>query len=55
MLTGAPDNFVTIVKSWMNVKKSHLQLSTLPKVTEEFPNVRSILEALMVNTTMVCS
>jgi hypothetical protein len=54
MLSGAPDAFITIMRSWMNVKKASVPLSNLPKVTDTFPTVRSVLEILAVNITAVC-
>ncbi|XP_076462579.1 tetratricopeptide repeat protein 13-like [Babylonia areolata] len=54
MLSGAPDAFVAVMRQWMNVKKSSTPVSSLPKVWEVFPTVRSVLEVLVVNTTAVC-
>ena len=54
MLSGAPDAFITIMRQWMNVKKATTPLSSLPKVWETFPTVRSVLEALALNTTAIC-
>ncbi|XP_064600011.1 tetratricopeptide repeat protein 13-like [Liolophura sinensis] len=46
MLSGAPDAFILVTKQWMNIKKNGTTLSTLPKVWEAFPTVRTVIEAL---------
>jgi len=55
MLSGAPDAFIAIMRQWMNVKKATIPVSSLPKVWETFPTVRSVLEALALNTTAICA
>ncbi|XP_041352986.1 tetratricopeptide repeat protein 13-like isoform X2 [Gigantopelta aegis] len=50
MLSGAPDAFIIVTKQWMNVKRSSQSVSSLPKVNEVFPTVRSVIEVLNVNT-----
>lgn len=54
MLSGAPDAFMMVSRQWMNVKKATTPLSSLPKVWERLPTVRSLQEVLMLNTTAVC-
>lgn len=50
LLSGAPDAFILVTKQWMNIKRLNVPTSTLPKVWETFPTVRSVLEVLSVNT-----
>ncbi|KAK7508270.1 hypothetical protein BaRGS_00000509 [Batillaria attramentaria] len=54
MLSGAPDAFIMVSRQWMNVKKSTTPLSSMPKVWDRLPTVRSLLEVLALNTTTVC-
>ncbi|XP_059156280.1 tetratricopeptide repeat protein 13-like isoform X2 [Physella acuta] len=51
ILAGAPDAFVMVAKNWMAIKKTTVPVSTLPKVKDLLPTVRSVLEILTVNTT----
>ncbi|GFO17046.1 tetratricopeptide repeat protein 13-like [Plakobranchus ocellatus] len=52
MLAGAPDAFVLVAKRWMAIKKTTVPVSTLPRVWEVLPTVRSVLEVLSINSTM---
>ncbi|RUS76517.1 hypothetical protein EGW08_015710 [Elysia chlorotica] len=51
MLAGAPDAFVMVAKRWMTIKKTTVPVSSLPKVWEALPTVRSVLEVLSINST----
>nr|XP_006819295.1 PREDICTED: tetratricopeptide repeat protein 13-like [Saccoglossus kowalevskii] len=52
MLTGNPDAFIAMVKSWMNLQRSTINLSSLPKMHDTFPTLRTMLEALNAGADM---
>ncbi|XP_005108844.2 tetratricopeptide repeat protein 13 [Aplysia californica] len=52
MLAGAPEAFVMVARNWMAVKKCSVPVSSLPRVWEVLPTVRSVLEVLAANTTL---
>ncbi|KAK6997583.1 tetratricopeptide repeat protein 13-like isoform X1 [Biomphalaria glabrata] len=51
IFAGAPDAFVMVAKNWMQIKKISVPVSSLPKVSELLPTVRSVLEVLSFNST----
>ncbi|KAH9495068.1 Tetratricopeptide repeat protein 13 [Bulinus truncatus] len=52
ILAGAPDAFVMVAKNWMQIRKINVPVTSLPKVSEVLPTVRSVLELLSINSTM---
>ncbi|XP_072032463.1 tetratricopeptide repeat protein 13-like [Amphiura filiformis] len=46
ILAGSPEAFATLAKSWMDIKVSKTNISSLPSVEETFPTLRYMLEVM---------
>ncbi|XP_054758388.2 tetratricopeptide repeat protein 13-like [Lytechinus pictus] len=51
LLSGTPQTFASWGQSWMNIKRSSFNLADVPQVSEAFPTLRSMLEALNVGAS----
>ncbi|CAH1791371.1 unnamed protein product, partial [Owenia fusiformis] len=54
MLSSSPNTFITVVKQWFNIKRLNSPVSTLPKVADSFPTVRSVIEVLNLSHSLSC-
>ncbi|XP_038075080.1 tetratricopeptide repeat protein 13-like isoform X2 [Patiria miniata] len=46
LLSGGPENFISLMKNWMNIRGNPSKGSDLAPVCETFPTLRAMLEAL---------
>jgi len=51
MIGGSVENFTKNVKGWLGLRKLSKPVSSLPLVSEVFPTLRTVLEALNVRFT----
>ncbi|XP_033625874.1 tetratricopeptide repeat protein 13-like [Asterias rubens] len=54
LLCGSPENFTALMKTCMNIQRASTNITELPLVTETFPTLRTMMEALNAGS-MACS